>query len=157
GVVGDTTENVLWRVENGELAGQPKAVVIEVGTNNLGLGNTPAETAQGIEAVVAAVRAASPRSHILVLGILPRGQGASDALTVQASVVNSIIAQQFDGTTVHFLDVGSKFLNADGTLNPSLFVDGLHPSEAGYQVLGNAVTGALRSMLGHGASPRITP
>lgn len=37
GIGGDRTQHVLWRITNGELEGtKPKAVVLMIGTNNLG-------------------------------------------------------------------------------------------------------------------------
>src|SRR5262249_10548638 len=85
GMQGNTTENVLWQVATGELVSQPKVVVLQIGTNNLGmLGGSPAATAQGIAVDVAVIHAASPRSQILLMGVFPRGLGASDPLTQKA-------------------------------------------------------------------------
>ena len=45
---GDTTRNVLWRLEQGELEGvNPKVVVLMMGTNNLGPNPPADEVARG--------------------------------------------------------------------------------------------------------------
>jgi hypothetical protein len=55
GVSGDRTENLLWRLANGETAGlAPKLTVLEIGTNNLGFGHSAEATAYGVQAVVRA-------------------------------------------------------------------------------------------------------
>lgn len=37
GIAGDQTQNLLWRIQNGEVAGlNPRLVVLKIGTNNLG-------------------------------------------------------------------------------------------------------------------------
>src|SRR5262249_5495435 len=73
GIRGDQTQNVLWRVLNGELSGRPKVAVLMVGLNNLALGQSPEETAAGITAVVKSIRAISPGTKVLLLGVLPCG------------------------------------------------------------------------------------
>lgn len=57
GFSGDGTENVLWRLANGEVDGlQPKVALVLIGTNNTGhLGQTAEQTQLGIDAVVAAI------------------------------------------------------------------------------------------------------
>ena len=82
----DRTQNVLWRLAHGEFEGlHPKTVVINIGTNNLtgtanARANTPAEVVQGILAIHEQVRAQSPQSRIIVMGIFPRGFDASYSL-----------------------------------------------------------------------------
>jgi lysophospholipase L1-like esterase len=74
GLDGDRTQNLIWRLANGELAGQPKVAVIEIGTNSLinsDQNESPEETASGINAVVQTIHAVSPNTKILLLGILP--------------------------------------------------------------------------------------
>ena len=52
GISGDTTQGVLWRLQNGEGKGhKPKAVMLMIGTNNTG-GSSGAEIAEGIGAIV---------------------------------------------------------------------------------------------------------
>jgi beta-glucosidase len=147
GVSGDTTENVLWRVENGELAGQPKVVVLEIGTNNLGVGNSVSETVAGISAVVSAIRTNSPGSQILLLGIFPRGAGVTDPLTQEAYAVNGQISALADGVHVHYLNIGSIFLTPLNTISRALMPDGLHPSAAGYQLWAETIVGPLQSLI----------
>ena len=58
GIPGDETQQVLWRIENGELDGlKPRVIVLLVGVNNLRNGEwSVAETAAGIEAVLHAIK-----------------------------------------------------------------------------------------------------
>ncbi|HEX2750112.1 MAG TPA: GDSL-type esterase/lipase family protein, partial [Verrucomicrobiales bacterium] len=76
----DRTQNVLWRIGHGELDGvNPKLIVIHIGTNNLaGTGharaNTPAEIAEGIQAVVLQAKAKCPAAKVLLMAVFPRGE-----------------------------------------------------------------------------------
>lgn len=62
----DRTQNVLWRLREGEFEGiHPRTVVINIGTNNLAgtanaRSNSPEEIVQGILAIVGEVRRRSP-------------------------------------------------------------------------------------------------
>jgi lysophospholipase L1-like esterase len=146
GVPGDTTANVLWRIRDGELAGKPKLVVLEIGTNDLAYGGSTTETVAGIHAVIDAVIEASPSSRILLMGILPRGEGSDDPLTRAAHAVNEQVAA-WAGDRIHFLDIGAKFVNPDGTLDTSLFLDRLHPNAGGYEIWADALLPVVSSAL----------
>lgn len=137
----DRTQNVLWRLDHGEFEGyHPKLVILNIGTNNLtgtenARVNTPAETAEGVLAICARLRALSPSTHILVMGVFPRGYKAGDSLRAPIQKLNTLLAGRLAGAkNVTFLDIGQRFLNADGSLPPELMPDGTHPSEKGYAI-----------------------
>jgi lysophospholipase L1-like esterase len=157
GINADRTQHVLWRMQNGELDGlAPKAVVLMIGTNNCGLendGKTPRNTTpeviEGVTAIVQGLRAKLPAAKILLLGIFPRARKGDPAdIRDQIATVNAAIAKLDDGKFVKYLDIGPKFLKADGTLDPEDFVaDLLHPSEKGYEVWAAAIRQPLADLM----------
>ncbi|HYG05216.1 MAG TPA: GDSL-type esterase/lipase family protein [Stenotrophomonas sp.] len=142
----DRTQNVLWRIRQGELDGlAPEWVVINIGTNNLtgtehARASTPAEVAAGVEAVVAEVRTRLPRAKVVLMGIFPRGRHAGDPLRAPIAQTNRLLAARFgNDAQVHWLDIGPRFLRKDGTLPEALMPDTTHPSESGYRIWAQAL------------------
>ena len=76
GYAGDRTENLLWRIQNGELDGlNPKLVVLLIGTNNAGHRKEhPDDTALGIQVILQTISDKLPNCKILLLAIFPRGR-----------------------------------------------------------------------------------
>jgi lysophospholipase L1-like esterase len=155
GISGDRTQHVLWRMANGELEGiNPKAVVLMIGTNNAGFErdgttprNTPAETAEGVATIVRTLRAKFPATKILLLAVFPRAEKPTDPLRLQVASINTIIARLDDGRNVRYLDIGPKFLAADGTLPKDIMPDFLHPNEKGYEIWAAAIKEPLGALL----------
>lgn len=148
GIGGDRTQHVLWRIENGELETiKPKAVVIMIGTNNSG--SDPAEgIANGVTKIVETVRAKQPQAKILLLAVFPRGEKASpNPGRDKLKQVNAIIAKLDDGKNIHFLDIGDKFLQPDGSLTKEIMPDFLHLSAAGYQIWADAIAPKLAELM----------
>jgi len=148
GIGGDRTEHVLWRLENGELDGiKPKVIVLMIGTNNTGKDrNSVPEIIAGVQAVVGELRAKLPDSKVLLLGIFPRS-ALGDLQRAQVALVNTVIAKLDDGKMVKYLDIGPKFLEADGTLPRSIMPDLLHPNRQGYEIWAEAMGPTLDEML----------
>jgi len=139
---------VLWRLDNGNVAGiSPKVAVVMIGTNNAAA-NDPAHTAAGIEAIVGKLRDKLPNTKILLLGVFPRGATPADALRRKNAAVNEIIATLDDGRHVFYLDIGPKFLTADGTLEKSIMPDLLHLSPRGYEIWAESMEPKLAELLG---------
>jgi lysophospholipase L1-like esterase len=149
GISGDRTQHVLWRLQNGELDGiRPKVLMLMIGTNNSNKeDNTAGEIADGITAIVKEIRKRSPETKILLLGVFPRGAKPNPQRD-KLKQVNAIIAKLDDGKYVKYLDIGDKFLEADGTLPKDIMPDYLHLSEKGYQIWADAVKGPILEMLG---------
>lgn len=134
----DRVENVLWRVQNGELTAlKPSKIILLIGTNNLEI-NSAAEIRMGIVAVCNAIKKTLPESSIHVLGILPRTLPAK--LLARPAEVNKELHQHLAGLPrTHFYDLSAAFLDEEGKLLSKLFSDGLHPNEEGYQRLAAAL------------------
>src|SRR6185295_13587443 len=94
GIGGDMTQNVLWRIQNGEIEGiSPKLVVLMIGTNNFGLeGHPPDAVAKGVSTIVQTLRKKLPSSKILLLGIFPRDEKPETDARKKIRKVNETIA-----------------------------------------------------------------
>ena len=150
GIGGDRTQHVLWRIENGELETiKPKAVVLMIGTNNVGADSAEA-IAKGVTAIVKTIRAKQPQAKILLLAVFPRGDkptGKLGAPNEKLKEVNKIIAKLDDGKNIYFLDIGSKFPQPEGALVKEVMPDFLHLSSAGYQIWADAITPKLAELM----------
>ena len=144
GVAGDTAENLLWRVENGELAGSPKLVVLNIGTNDLGYGASVNYTVAAIQAVVEEIQTLSPSTQIELMGLFPRGASAIDPLRLEIAQVNAQLASWAPQAGVSFLNIDAQLVAADGTISADFLADNVHPNAAGYQVWDNAIEALLQ-------------
>jgi lysophospholipase L1-like esterase len=151
---GDTIQNILWRMQNGELEGvHPKVIVLLAGTNNVG--NRPASDAKvaditkGFKALLDTLREKAPKATILVMGIFPRND-ASEPTAVIPSInkINENIAKLADGKTIRYLNINDKLADKDGKLLEGMAGDRLHLSLKGYQVWADALKPVLTELLG---------
>jgi lysophospholipase L1-like esterase len=147
GIAGDTTQGVLYRLQNGEGQGfSPKAVMLMIGTNNTAR-NSAAEIAEGIGAVVLELQRNFPKAKILLLGVFPRGR-AADPVRSTIAEINRTIAKLHDGDRVHYLDIGKVFLDPQGDIPREVMADALHPGPKGYEMWAEAVIGPITTLMG---------
>ncbi len=148
GIGGDRTEHVLWRITNGELDGiDPKVLVLMIGTNNIGHFNDekPEWAATGVTKIVETIREKLPKTKILLLGVFPR-DGANSPHRAGVNAINQIIAKLDNGKTIRYLDIGKKFLDANGEIPKDIMPDSLHPNEKGYEIWHDAMQPLLDEM-----------
>ena len=148
GIGGDRTQHVLWRLDHGNVDGiKPKLAVLMIGTNNSG-GNTSEQIAAGVKAIVEKLRTKLPDTKVLVLAIFPRGADKDDAKRKVNEGANEIIKKSADDKMVFFLDIGPKFLAADGTLSKETMPDLLHLNEASYRTWAESIEPSVKKLMG---------
>jgi lysophospholipase L1-like esterase len=147
GIGGDTTQGVLWRMQNGELEGfKAKLIVLMLGTNNINR-NANADIAEGDRLIVEEFRRRQPQAKVLILGIFPRSAEATHPNRAVIREINGMLAKLADNRQVFFLDIGEKFLAADGRLPAEIMPDGLHPNAAGYQIWADAISARVTELM----------
>jgi len=138
GISGDKVEHLLWRLHQGQVDGMdPKLVVMMIGTNNTGRDSAD-QIAEGIKTASAEYLKRCPHAHLLLLAVFPRAEKATDPARAKIASINKEIAS-LAGERVTFLDLGPKFLAADGTLPREIMPDFLHPNAAGYKIWADAI------------------
>jgi hypothetical protein len=148
---GDRIENMLWRLENGELDGvNPKVIVILAGTNNVGTrpgGDAKvADITRGLKALVDLCRRKAPNATILLTGIFPRNDSIS--VVPEINRINAEISHFADDKTIRYININDKLADKDGKLFEGMTVDGLHPTLKGYQLWADALKPLLTELLG---------
>lgn len=147
----DRTEDVLWRIQNGNFDGiSPKLVVLMIGTNNTGHRmDNPEWIADGIKAIIEKIHEKTPNTKILLLGIFPREATPEEAERVNNNNVNKIIKnypKQY--RFVHYMDIGNRFLDRDGRLSKEIMSDLLHLSGKGYRIWAELIEQKVKELLG---------
>jgi lysophospholipase L1-like esterase len=157
GIAGDKTEHLLWRLQQGQVDGlDPKLIVLMIGTNNTGRDSVD-QIAEGVKAIVDDYLKRCPDSHLLLLGIFPRSPKPTDSIRAKITAINQKIALLDDGKRVTYLDIGSKFLQPDGTLTAAIMPDFLHPSPEGYQIWADAIQSVVDKYCPRPAAAPVAP
>ncbi|XP_063798411.1 platelet-activating factor acetylhydrolase IB subunit alpha1 isoform X1 [Pseudophryne corroboree] len=131
GGLGEGTQHVLWRLENGELEHvKPKIIVLWVGTYNHG--HTAEQIAGGIQAIIRCLEKRQPQAKVIVLGLLPRGKNPNP-LRERNKRLNELLVELMPSMpSAMFLDVDPGFVHSDGTISHHDMFDYLHLSRLGY-------------------------
>ena len=173
GIGGDRVQNLLWRVQNGALHSNytTKYFTLMIGVNN-GFQNhidhqDPCDRAEDVaeatRLILNEIRTRHPEAKVLLMPILPYGFDSKyyDGLDVRNTNedINDYVIQFVDYKRIFWVDLRSKYLNADGSCNAAMFggpggsydAKGhyLHPHTDSYTpVFIPAVTNAMLAYLG---------
>jgi len=156
----DRIQNILWRLENGELDGvNPKIIVLLAGINNVG--TQPGDDARveditrGLKAVIDVCQEKAPNATIILTGIFPRNDNLAVIPTINR--INDNLARFADGKKVRYLNVNDKLADKDGKLFDGMSRDKLHPTVKGYQVWADGLKPVFTELLGPPAATDHAP
>jgi len=146
GIGGDRTENVLWRLENGELDNlSPKVVVLGVGQNNHG--DSPEDIAEGVATICKLVRSKQPQAFLILLTLLPVGHQPCP-VRERNQKVNSLLAEQAKGNSrLQLVNIDTGFVQMDSTISHHDMFNYLDLTQKGYSKAFEPVNDLLTTLL----------
>lgn len=141
GINCDSTQHVLWRLDNGEVDGLPKlkVAVVMIGVNNKGINRHKAEDiAAGIEAICGRLKKKVPHAKILLLGVFPRRWGRDNN-----NDVNGIISKLDDGEQIFYVNINDALLKTKGAIKDRVG----HLTEKGFEVWADSIRPTLKKLM----------
>jgi len=165
GFSGYRTEQILWNLQNGQLDMErsPEVAILLIGTNNLDDQHYPeVHTAEqvfnGIKAITREIRHRHSTTRILILSpfiaggpddksLYHRKYNRSRKCRDELLKVGKLVKKLADDEKVYSLDLNHVFLNADGSINPYLMPDLIHPNGPGTLAWVKAMEPTLSKMM----------
>jgi lysophospholipase L1-like esterase len=148
GVAGYTTRNLLDFLVLTKMHGlQPEIIVILIGTNNSDHNYTTSQTLEEIKDSIDICLELSPKSKILLVGILPRGDSNVDRKRVFNTTVNNLLKAEKFSKEVYYIDIGYMFLKGQEHISKEIMYDGLHLTSEGYGLLSEAISSFITVLL----------
>ena len=147
GIGGDFTSGVLMRLDLVKKY-QPKKVFLMIGINDI-LKNVPIELIQKRYAeIIDTILRDSPTTHLYIQSNLPTLNLGGNLTTNQpildkVNQLNEFLRIQCATKGAEFIDLHTHFMK-DGQLNAEYTYDGLHISEAGYQLWTQIISECVR-------------
>jgi len=147
GIGGDQTQNVLWRLQGGDLEGyKAKLFVVMIDTNNMwGRDSKPENAAAGVKAVIDMIQSKQPQAKILLMSVLPTGDKPNPGRESRAEV-NKLISK-FAGGSLEYVDVWDKYLESDKTISKEVMHDFLHLAPKGYDIWADAISAKVKEIV----------
>jgi lysophospholipase L1-like esterase len=136
GIGGDTTTGVLARLDQ-IISGQPRAVFLNIGTNDLTHGPEDRRTSyHQYRLIIERIQKNSPATSIYVQSLLPRAASYREDI----EDFNSEIQEMANDLDVTFVNLYPHFLSSDGGIYVHLSNDELHLMGDGYQLWGQLLS-----------------
>ncbi len=148
GVGMDTLENMLWRIQNGQLDGlSPSVIILLAGTNNI-TQSTVSYIADGIIEIAKEIQKKCSNAKLIVCGLLPRLQDdAGIDCTKKIGEVNSLLEPLCKKEGLSYIYYGDKLLAKDGSIDRRVQEDGLHLNAEGYKIAGPILKKIIEDLL----------
>ena len=143
GFGGSTMADVLHYVDRLVQPYKPRAVVIYEGDNDTFYGVSPMTVAGELKQIISKIHTGLPDTRVYVLSVKPSLARVSvwDKAQEVTELYKAIAASDH---RLHFIDVATPLLKADGTVMDDVFVDdGLHLNDKGNRIWAAAIKAVL--------------
>jgi lysophospholipase L1-like esterase len=141
GVNGDTTDDVIARVDT-VVDLRPDAVVMQMGTNDLGWRRSDEYIVRNIETILCEFRRRLPEGRLMIQSVVPREREYAD--TIRS--INRHLWQFAPTQRAVYLDLWSVLAQPDGELDLAYSEDRLRLTPAGYDAWLTELRPALQQL-----------
>ncbi len=145
GIGGDTTADVLKRLDVSAIDLNPSQIFLLIGTNDLEFTFlSPKEISQNIQTIAEHILKQCPGTKIHFVSVLPVGDPTDYNFDPQIvgkrnndviDNLNIYIKEVAENLHQTYLDINSVLKNPSGTIYPQFTKEGLHISYEGYQII----------------------
>jgi lysophospholipase L1-like esterase len=141
GIPGDTTAGMLARLDRDVWAYNPSVLFVMGGSNDIGLGVSTASTIANLKGIIKAANSKGVR--VFLMQIPPEAwQSSSGAI----NSLNAAIVALGNANKVVVIDTHSPLSTSNGTYQAKYTTDGVHFTDAGAQVVANAVYARIKGL-----------
>ncbi|MGW4533195.1 GDSL-type esterase/lipase family protein [Nocardia sp. NPDC004340] len=126
GIGGNTVDDLRARIDTAINA--PSAIFLLIGTNDLGLGQSPAQVAENLRRLVEEIRDRAPHVPLYIQSVMPR----KAKFAARIRELNAAAWQTAALADATYIDLWPTLADSNGALRPEFTRDGLHLSGAGY-------------------------
>ncbi len=139
GISGDDAKGILYRLHQ-ILPKKPRAIFLMCGINDLSHNLSAMQVFMKCKEVIDCIRHEAPKTTLYVQSLLPFNEsfGRWRTLTGRTDdvpIINQMIAEYCDDIGITYINLFPHFTQGESNvLEPSLTVDGLHLSRAGYKI-----------------------
>lgn len=137
GIGGDKVQNILWRLDRCSLPTlhtNPKVAVLNIGTNNVRAGDSAADIAEAVDAIIDKLNQKLPNTKIILMGLFAREENPYDVYRIKAQAASGTFSLSGDRTGVYYRDVSYGLVGDDGHFLPDMMTDHVHPAALGYDM-----------------------
>jgi lysophospholipase L1-like esterase len=134
GIGGDITSGVLYRLNADVLSLKPAAIVLLIGTNDVGDDSDPEDVAANTRLILEAIKGFNPKLKVVICKIMPRADGKPGRYTAKIQKINALV-EEYVKTQPNFVlcDTWKILADENGNPNPAAYKpDMLHLVPAGY-------------------------
>ena len=139
GIGGDTTRGMLIRLKEDALSLNPSAIVMLMGTNDIGVGIDAGAIGRNVEKIIAAIKKSDPSVPIVLCRIFPSSAEKKRPVSEIQKANEQLESIVKGDPQITVLDTWTLFANESGDARSEWFPDLLHLNEEGYSKWASAL------------------
>ncbi|MBT3252511.1 MAG: hypothetical protein HN995_05215 [Candidatus Marinimicrobia bacterium] len=139
GIIADHMDGIMERLQNSALRLKPRKLFLMIGINDIGDRRNDEYLKTMFVTLVDTLVTSLPETDIYLLSILPTTARWKNCPPGQIKRINGFLTRLALEKDLGFINLYPHFLGDMQYMNPDLTQDGLHPNQAGYDVMAKKI------------------